>query len=112
MLFWRSAGQPVPGQGFQASRCGGEKDEEQRLATDLEAVLHVMWRIVGASTRLTWITAGYGWCTIVAPILFAAPGTQELLCSCQSGKTRVPTREGSYLWSCVTCVISWPWPRN
>ena len=40
------------------------------------------------------------------------PGTQELLCSCQSGKTRLPTREGNYLWSCVTFVISWPWPRN
>jgi putative ATP-binding cassette transporter len=28
---------------------------------------------VGATTRLTWITAGYGWFTIVAPILVAAP---------------------------------------
>jgi putative ATP-binding cassette transporter len=53
---------------------GGENEEKQRLATNLEDVLHVMWRIVGASTRLTWITAGYGWCTIVAPILVAAPG--------------------------------------
>ena len=25
-------------------------------------------------TRLAWVTAGYGWFTIVAPILVAAPG--------------------------------------
>lgn len=54
--------------------CGGEEDEKQRLATDLEKVLRVTWRIVGASTRLTWITSGYGWFTIIAPILMAAPG--------------------------------------
>jgi len=30
-------------------------------------------RIVGATTRLSWITSGYGWFTIVAPILVAAP---------------------------------------
>ena len=53
---------------------GGEEDEKQRLITDLENVLRVMRRIVGASTRLTWITAGYGWFTIIAPILVAAPG--------------------------------------
>ena len=53
---------------------GGEQDEKQRLTTDLEKVLRVMRRIVGASTRLTWITAGYGWFTIIAPILVACPG--------------------------------------
>ena len=29
--------------------------------------------IVSAVTRLTWVTAGYGWFTIAAPILVAAP---------------------------------------
>lgn len=53
---------------------GGEEDEKQRLTTGFEDVLHVMWRIVNASMRLTWVTAGYGWLTIVAPILVAAPG--------------------------------------
>src|SRR5271165_5199980 len=33
-----------------------------------------MGRIVVPTTRLTWITAGYGWSTIIAPILIAAPG--------------------------------------
>ena len=53
---------------------GGEDDEKQRLTTQLENVLRAMWRIVNASTRLTWITAGYGWFTIIAPIIIAAPG--------------------------------------
>jgi vitamin B12/bleomycin/antimicrobial peptide transport system ATP-binding/permease protein len=53
---------------------GGEEDEKQRLNMELEHVLSIMRRIVSASTRLTWITAGYGWFTIIAPILIAAPG--------------------------------------
>ena len=53
---------------------GGEDDEKQRLTVALETVLRIMRRIVGASTRLTWITSGYGWSTIVVPILLAAPG--------------------------------------
>jgi putative ATP-binding cassette transporter len=53
---------------------GGEADEKGRLDALFETVLDVSRRIVGAATRLTWITAGYGWFTIIAPILVAAPG--------------------------------------
>jgi len=53
---------------------GGEQDENQRLQTVLRRVIAAMWRIVNASTRLTCITAGYGWFTIIAPILVAVPG--------------------------------------
>jgi putative ATP-binding cassette transporter len=53
---------------------GGEQDENHRLQRELRRVLRVMWRIVNASTRLTCITAGYGWFTIIAPILVAVPG--------------------------------------
>jgi vitamin B12/bleomycin/antimicrobial peptide transport system ATP-binding/permease protein len=53
---------------------GGEENEKERLTTTLEDVLHVMRRIVSAGTRLTWITAGYGWFSLIAPILVAAPG--------------------------------------
>jgi putative ATP-binding cassette transporter len=53
---------------------GGEADEKGRLEATFESVLEVSRRIVGAVTRLTWVTAGYGWFTIVAPILVAAPG--------------------------------------
>jgi vitamin B12/bleomycin/antimicrobial peptide transport system ATP-binding/permease protein len=52
---------------------GGEADEKGHLNRVFESVLEVSRRIVGATTRLTWITAGYGWFTIVAPILVAAP---------------------------------------
>jgi vitamin B12/bleomycin/antimicrobial peptide transport system ATP-binding/permease protein len=53
---------------------GGEDDEKQRLTVALERVLRIMMRIVGASTRLTWITSAYGWSTIVVPTLLVAPG--------------------------------------
>ena len=52
---------------------GGEEDEKGHLETIFDAVLAVSRRLVGAVTRLTWVTAGYGWFTIVAPILAAAP---------------------------------------
>jgi len=51
----------------------GEADERARLDVIFETVLGVSRRIVSAVTRLTWVTAGYGWFTIVAPILVAAP---------------------------------------
>jgi putative ATP-binding cassette transporter len=53
---------------------GGEADERSRLDDIFQTALEVSRRIVGAVTRLTWVTAGYGWFTIVAPILVAAPG--------------------------------------
>ena len=53
---------------------GGEEDERQHLVVELNDVLRVMSRIVNASTRLTWVTAGYGWLTIIAPVVVAAPG--------------------------------------
>lgn len=52
---------------------GGEADEKRILYQVFDTVLEVSRRIVGALTRLTWVTAGYGWFTIVAPILVAAP---------------------------------------
>src|SRR5215469_11479761 len=52
---------------------GGEADEKGHLNRVFDSVLEVSRRIVRATTRLTWITDGYGWFTIVAPILVAAP---------------------------------------
>ncbi len=52
---------------------GGEADERRHLNRVFDTVLEVSRRIVGATTRLTWITSGYGWFTLVAPILVAAP---------------------------------------
>ncbi|ODT17422.1 MAG: hypothetical protein ABS35_25850 [Kaistia sp. SCN 65-12] len=52
----------------------GEADEKKRLDDELDRVLDVMRRFVNAVARLTWVTAGYGWIGIVAPIVIAAPG--------------------------------------
>jgi putative ATP-binding cassette transporter len=55
------------------SLSGGERDEVRRISLDLQDVLDAMARLVIGLTNLTWITAGYGWFTLVAPILVAAP---------------------------------------
>src|SRR6202011_4345471 len=47
----------------------GEADEERRIEIDLAAVLAATGRLVTGLTNLTWITGGYGWFTLVAPIL-------------------------------------------
>ncbi len=52
---------------------GGEADEERHLDHDIARVLAAMRAIVTGLTQLTWITAGYGWFTLVAPIIAAAP---------------------------------------
>jgi vitamin B12/bleomycin/antimicrobial peptide transport system ATP-binding/permease protein len=52
---------------------GGESDEARRIELDLKSVLAATARLVTGLTNLTWITAGYGWITLVAPILVAAP---------------------------------------
>jgi putative ATP-binding cassette transporter len=51
----------------------GEADEARRIELDFAGVLGAMRRLVSGLTELTWITAGYGWFTLVAPILVAAP---------------------------------------
>jgi vitamin B12/bleomycin/antimicrobial peptide transport system ATP-binding/permease protein len=51
----------------------GESDEKRRIALHLRNVLAATRRIVMGHANLTWVTAGFGWVTIVAPILVAAP---------------------------------------
>ena len=51
-----------------------EEIERRRLDLNLDNVLSMAREIVGASARLTWITAGYGWVSIIAPIVIASPG--------------------------------------
>ena len=51
----------------------GEEGENRKLSLDLEKVLGMVREIVDATARLTWITAGYGWISIVAPIAIASP---------------------------------------
>jgi putative ATP-binding cassette transporter len=51
----------------------GEEGERRRLETSLQGVLKATQRLVTGLTNLTWITAGFGWVLLVAPILVAAP---------------------------------------
>jgi vitamin B12/bleomycin/antimicrobial peptide transport system ATP-binding/permease protein len=55
------------------SLAAGEEDERRRVEMHLGNVLGATRRLVTGLTNLTWITAGFGWITIVAPILVAAP---------------------------------------
>jgi vitamin B12/bleomycin/antimicrobial peptide transport system ATP-binding/permease protein len=51
----------------------GEADERRRIERHLGDVLRATRRIVWGHTKLTWVVSGFGWITIVAPILVAAP---------------------------------------
>jgi putative ATP-binding cassette transporter len=52
---------------------GGEKDEHRHLKASLAAVVDTMRRISSYLARLTWITSGTGWLSLVVPILVSAP---------------------------------------
>jgi vitamin B12/bleomycin/antimicrobial peptide transport system ATP-binding/permease protein len=55
------------------SLAGGEPDERRRIELHLGNVLKATRRLVRGLTNLRWVTAGFGWVTIVAPLLVAAP---------------------------------------
>lgn len=55
------------------SLVGGEADARRRLELDLGALVKAIMRIYTVQIRLEWVTDGYGWITLVAPILVAAP---------------------------------------
>ncbi|WP_186420847.1 ABC transporter ATP-binding protein/permease [Bosea sp. CS1GBMeth4] len=52
----------------------GEGTERRQLGEELGRVVAVLQGIVRRTARLTWVTAGYGWFAIIAPVLVAAPG--------------------------------------
>ena len=51
----------------------GEAEEKSRLQHALDSLVVALRGLVSSTTRLTWVTAGYGWFTIIAPIVVAAP---------------------------------------
>jgi len=55
------------------SLAAGEADELRRAQLNLADVLAASRRLVTGLTNLTWVTAGFGWITLVAPILVAVP---------------------------------------
>lgn len=55
------------------SLAGGEADEKRRVDLNFSNVLAATARLIAGHTNLTWVTAGFGWTTTVAPILVAVP---------------------------------------
>ncbi len=55
------------------SLAGGEADEKRRVDLRFSNVLAATARLIAGLTNLTWVTAGFGWTTTVAPILVAVP---------------------------------------
>jgi putative ATP-binding cassette transporter len=51
----------------------GEADERRRVEMHVSNVMLAMRRLVRGLTNLTWVTAGFGWISGIAPILIAAP---------------------------------------
>jgi putative ATP-binding cassette transporter len=52
----------------------GERDERGVIDGRFGEVILAMRRLCFALARLTWITSGYGWLTIVVPAVVASPG--------------------------------------
>jgi vitamin B12/bleomycin/antimicrobial peptide transport system ATP-binding/permease protein len=63
------------------ARFRDEEGEKRRLGLALGNVRRVVHQIDYATAKLTWITAGYGWISIVAPIVIASPAYFSGSCS-------------------------------
>ncbi len=51
----------------------GEKDERRALDLPINAVIGVMNAIAYKLARLTWVTSGYGWLSLIVPVLVSMP---------------------------------------
>jgi putative ATP-binding cassette transporter len=51
----------------------GESDERRYLEHELTSVVDIMRQLSSSLARLTWITSGTGWLSLVIPVLVAAP---------------------------------------
>ena len=51
----------------------GEGDERRGLNAPIGAVLGAMRAIAYKLARLTWVTSGYGWLSLIVPVIVAAP---------------------------------------
>ncbi len=52
----------------------GEDDERRNLTGVADQVFSTMQQIANRLARLHWVTGGYGWLALIAPIVLAAPG--------------------------------------
>lgn len=53
---------------------GGERDERRILDRPVNRLITIMCQLANGLAQLTWITSGYGWLALLAPILIASPG--------------------------------------
>ncbi len=51
----------------------GEANELQRVHSAIDEVLVMLRKVAWALTNLTWVSAGFGWLALVAPIIIASP---------------------------------------
>lgn len=51
----------------------GEESELFRVHTAIDGVLGMLRKLAWALTNLTWVSAGFGWLALVAPIIIASP---------------------------------------
>ncbi|RYE61787.1 MAG: ABC transporter ATP-binding protein/permease, partial [Oxalobacteraceae bacterium] len=51
----------------------GEASEVFRVHTAIDGVLGMLRKLAWALTNLTWVSAGFGWLALVAPIIIASP---------------------------------------
>lgn len=58
---------------FAITLTNGEDSERRRIQQAISQVLAIIRRLAFAYTNLTWVSAGFGWLTTIAPILIAAP---------------------------------------
>jgi len=51
----------------------GEASERQRVHAAIDGVLEMLRQLAWALANLTWVSAGFGWLALVAPIIIASP---------------------------------------
>jgi putative ATP-binding cassette transporter len=51
----------------------GEASELSRVHSAIDGVLQMLQRLALALANLTWVSAGFGWLSVVAPIIIASP---------------------------------------
>jgi putative ATP-binding cassette transporter len=55
----------------------GERDERKIVTHYLGKVLKTMKTLALANARLTWISCGHGWLTVILPVVIALPGYMQ-----------------------------------
>ena len=57
----------------QITLARGEPQEKERVHGAIDGVMVMLRKVSWALTHLTWVSSGFGWLSLVAPIIIAAP---------------------------------------